>query len=80
MKTVTIRYFALLGPTRGPRVVTYQTEAQTARQLLHEIEANRQVPLDTHIVKATVNNEFVEWDDPIHDGDLITFLPPFSGG
>jgi molybdopterin converting factor small subunit len=79
-KTVTIRYFALVGPSRGTQTGTYETETETARQLLHEIQANRKIPLSTHIVKAAINNEFVEWDAPIRDGDQITLLPPFSGG
>ena len=52
----------------------------TARQLLHEIQANGRFPLTTNIVKAAINDEFVEWDAPIRDGDQITLLPPFSGG
>ena len=56
------------------------TAAETARQLLHEIQANGHFPLTTNIVKAAINDEFVEWDAPIQDGDQITLLPPFSGG
>ncbi len=80
MKNITIRYYALLGPNRGTQADTYETEAETARQLLHEIQANKKIPLATHIAKATINNEFVDWDAPIRDGDHVTFLPPFSGG
>ena len=79
-KTVTIRYFALVGARRGTQTEPYETEAETARQLLHEIEAGGQIPLPTNIVKAAINDEFVEWDNPIKDGDQITLLPPFSGG
>ena len=79
-KNVTIRYFALVGPRRGTQTEPYETEAGTARQLLHEIQAGGQIPLTTNIVKAAINDEFVEWDAPIQDGDQITLLPPFSGG
>ncbi|MDD2239945.1 MAG: MoaD/ThiS family protein [Kiritimatiellae bacterium] len=79
-KMVTIRYYALLGPHRGTQADTYETAAETVRQLLHEIQANKQIPLTTHIAKAIINNEFVDWDAPIHDGDHVTLLPPFSGG
>lgn len=79
-KKVTIRYFALVGVRRGTQTEPYVTEAETARQLLHEIQASGQIPLTTHIVKAAINDEFVEWDAPIQDGDQITLLPPFSGG
>ena len=43
-------------------------------------QAGGQIPLTTNIVKAAINDEFVEWDNPIRDGDQITLLPPFSGG
>lgn len=79
-KNVVIRYFALVGPRRGTQTETYQTEAATARQLLHEIQAGSQIPLTTNIVKAAINDEFVDWDAAIQDGDQITLLPPFSGG
>ena len=79
-KNVTLRYFALVGARRGTQTEAYTTAAGTARQLLHEIQKNGQFPLTTNIVKAAINDEFVEWDAPIKDGDQITFIPPFSGG
>ena len=79
-KNVTIRYFALVGARRGTQTEPYETEAATARQLLHEIQAGGQIPLTTNIVKAAINDEFVDWDATIKDGDQITLLPPFSGG
>ena len=79
-KNVVIRYFALVGARRGTQTEAYATEAATARQLLHEIQKNGHIPLTTNIVKAAINDEFVDWDAPIQDGDQITLLPPFSGG
>ena len=79
-KKVTIRYFALVGARRGTQTEPYETDAATARQLLHEIQETGHFPLTTNIVKAAINDEFVEWDNPIQDGDQITLLPPFSGG
>lgn len=80
MKKVQVRYFAMVGERRGVQTDPYETEAATARQLLHEIEANKKIPLTTHISKAMVNGKYVEWDEPIKDGDLVTLLSPFSGG
>ena len=79
-KNVAIRYFALVGARRGTQTETYETDADTARQLLHEIQAGGDIPLTTNIVQAAINGAFVHWDSPIHDGDQITLLPPFSGG
>jgi len=36
--------------------------------------------LTTNIVKAAINDEFVDWDAAIKDGDQVTLLPPFTGG
>ena len=79
-KRVTVRYFALVGARRGTQTEPYETTAETTRQLLHEIQRSGRFPLTTNIVKAAINDEFVEWDNPIQDGDQITLLPPFSGG
>ena len=79
-KQIVVRYFALVGARRGTQSEPYETEAETARQLLHEIQKNGRLPLTTNIVKAAINDEFVEWDAPIRDGDQVTLLPPFSGG
>jgi molybdopterin converting factor small subunit len=79
-KNVTIRYFALVGARRGTQTEAYETDTDTARQLLHEIQKSGHIPLTTNIVKAAINDEFVDWDAPIKAGDQITLLPPFSGG
>jgi molybdopterin converting factor small subunit len=79
-KKVTVCYFSLVGSRRGIQTQEYETQATTARELLHEIQAGNLIVLNTNIVKAAINNEFVEWDVPIHDGDHITLLSPFSGG
>lgn len=79
-KKITVRYFALIGERRGTQTEAYETEAGTARQLLHELQAGKVLPLTTNISKASINNKFVDWDAPIRDGDLVTLLSPFSGG
>jgi molybdopterin converting factor small subunit len=79
-KKVTVRYYSLVGQRRGTQTETYETEADTARQLLHELEAGSTIALTTNIVKAAINDEFVDWDAPIHEGDQVTLLSPFSGG
>jgi len=31
-------------------------------------------------VRAAVNQEFADWQDPVADGDEVAFIPPVSGG
>lgn len=80
MKKITVRYFAMIGEKRGIQNEPYETAAATARELLHELEASKAIPLTTNIAKASINNKFVDWDAPIADGDLVTLMSPFSGG
>lgn len=79
-KKITVRYFALIGERRGTQTEVYETEAATARELLHELQAGKTIPLTTNISKASINDKFVDWDALIRDGDLVTLLSPFSGG
>ena len=79
-KKIRVRYFALIGERRGTQTEAYETEAGTARELLHELQAGKTIPLTTNISKAIINNKMAEWDEPIKDGDLVTLLSPFSGG
>ena len=79
MKKITLQFYSLI-PRPGIQKMPWETDAETVRGLLHEIQENPAVRLTTNISKASVNNEFVEWDVPFSDGDRVTFLPPFSGG
>lgn len=79
-KKITVRYFALIGEKRGIQNEPYETEASTARELLHELQESRAIPLTTNISKAAVNDKYVDWDSPINDGDLVILMSPFSGG
>lgn len=79
-KKIKVKYFALVGERRGIQTEDYETSAGTARELLHEIQAGKTIPLTTNITKAVINDNFANWDDPINDGDLVTLLSPFSGG
>ena len=80
MSTFTIRYYSLVGEPRGTRTESIESNAATVRELLHEIQAAGKISLTTHISRAILNEQFVDWDVPIQDGDHVTFLPPFSGG
>jgi MoaE-MoaD fusion protein len=35
---------------------------------------------DFNAVRVALNQEFVDWDAPVADGDEVAFIPPVSGG
>jgi MoaE-MoaD fusion protein len=35
---------------------------------------------DRNAVRVALNQEFVDWDAPVADGDEVAFIPPVSGG
>ena len=80
MKRITVRTYSMLSSRPGIQTDPVETDAGTVRELLHELQATRKVPLTTNISKASVNDRFVDWDEGFGDGDCVTFLPPFSGG
>jgi molybdopterin synthase catalytic subunit len=53
------------------------TVADVYRQLLSRHPAMER---DTTLIRAARNEEFVSWDDAVHDGDEVAFIPPVSGG
>ena len=80
MKTIHVHYFAMFGEDRGKKVETVQTQAATAEELYEELKKKFGFKLPSNIVKAAINNEFVDWKAALKDGDSLALLPPFSGG
>jgi len=36
--------------------------------------------VDRNAIRVALNQEFVDWDAPVADGDEVAFIPPVSGG
>lgn len=80
MKRIHIRYFASIGEARGVREETVETEAETARALFDELNADGTLTCAPNILKVAVGDRLTHWDAPLRDGETVAFLPPFSGG
>jgi sulfur carrier protein ThiS len=51
------------------------TDSRRVRDLLKE----RGIPLD-EVCFLVKNDEFMDWEDPINEGDRIELIPPIEGG
>ena len=78
--TYHVCYFGLLGERRGLFEEHLQHAAATPMELYVSLDATHQLGLSPDDFRVAVNDEFVPWDHPLHDGDLIALLPPMSGG
>ncbi len=79
MNTVNIEYFAILREQAGMSGEAIDTEAETAAGLFAELQQKHGFA-DPKNFKLAINDEFVEWDTAISDGDQIVFIPPVAGG
>ena len=77
---VVLEHFASLCDKAGCPTETVTTSAQDVASLWEETRARLDLAFERDAVKAARNDEFVDWDAPLSEGDRISFLPPFAGG
>jgi len=75
-----VRYFALLREQAGRGSEALQTVASTPQELYAQLQRERGLKLAPQYLRVAVNDEFGEWQQPLHDGDTVAFLPPVAGG
>jgi molybdopterin synthase sulfur carrier subunit len=75
-----LRYFASLGDAAGMAEETFESTAAAPRALYAEVAARHGFRLAIEKLRVAVNGRFATWDEPLHEGDEVVFLPPVSGG
>jgi molybdopterin-guanine dinucleotide biosynthesis protein A len=75
-----VRYFALLREQAGRSNEALTTDARTPRDLYAQLQRDRGLKLAPEFLRVAINDEFGEWQQPLHDGDTVAFLPPVAGG
>lgn len=74
-----VLFFAHLRDAAGAESIEIDAAGKTVADLKAAIAAIYNLPrLDT--VMTAVNEEFAPNDEVIHEGDVIAFIPPVSGG
>jgi molybdopterin synthase sulfur carrier subunit len=75
-----VLYFASLRDRAGMDAEQVNSLALDARGLYSELCARHGFTLDEERLRVAVNGAFVAWEQHLHDGDEVVFLPPVSGG
>jgi molybdopterin-guanine dinucleotide biosynthesis protein A len=75
-----VRYFALLREQAGRSNEALTTDARTPRDLYAQLQRERGLKLAPEFLRVAINDEFAEWQQALHDGDTVAFLPPVAGG
>lgn len=78
--TVRVQYYAVLREQRGLGDERIATGAATAGELYRELRGRHGFSLAPERLRVAVNDEFVPWDSPLREGDVLAFIPPVAGG
>jgi molybdopterin converting factor small subunit len=77
---LTLRYFALLREERGLEEEQVDTTASTPATLYDELRTRHDFTLPRERMMVVVNDAYTGWDQALHDGDTVVFIPPVAGG
>jgi molybdopterin synthase catalytic subunit len=80
---ITVKFFAILKDRAGAQEIQLPFSAGTAGDLLRALSIKYPQLADLlnpGRIMISINQEFVKQDAPVHDGDEIALMPPFSGG
>jgi molybdopterin synthase sulfur carrier subunit len=80
VKTVHVRYFAVLREQRGLEEERIETEAVSAAELYEELRGRHRFSLPADRLRVAINDDFAPWTALVNDGDELVFIPPVAGG
>ena len=79
MARIQVEYFAILREHAGRSSEQVETGAATLADLFRELQERYAFPRLPNL-KVAVNDEFVDWQRAVEDGDSVVFIPPVAGG
>jgi len=79
-KTIQLNYFSHFAELTKKTNEAWSTEAVTVQELWFELYEQYVFDLDISMVRPAVNHEFCDWQRVINDRDIVSFIPPVSGG
>ncbi|GBQ08657.1 MoaD/ThiS family protein [Saccharibacter floricola] len=77
---ITLEYFAQLRDLAGCTREERDIEAISLGTLYEQVRRDYQFPLERDQLRVAVNDAFASWDEVPHEGDMVVFIPPVTGG
>jgi molybdopterin synthase sulfur carrier subunit len=75
-----VLYFASLRDRAGTDAEQVDSRAGDARGLYAELRARHGFAMAQERLRVAINGAFAPWEQRLHDGDEVVFIPPVSGG
>ena len=77
---LTIQYFAQLSETAGVAAETIHSASADLAEIYAALQKRHGFGFPQSALKPVCNDALVGWTHTVREGDVIAFLPPFSGG
>ena len=77
---LTIQYFAEMAEVACCSEEFIETTQHDLSSIYAELKARHGFRFPQSALKPARNDVMVSWDHPVQQGDVLAFLPPFSGG
>jgi molybdopterin synthase sulfur carrier subunit len=80
MKSVNVRYFALLREKAKKESEIVEGHFTTYADLYAELSARYGFDLPGHMIQLAINDEFSSLQSEVASGTSVVFIPPVAGG
>jgi molybdopterin synthase sulfur carrier subunit len=79
-KRITVKYFAGFREHAGLAEETLSADVQTAADVFAKLQHRHGSAEPLSHCKVAINDEMVDWDAAVNDGDTVLLFPPVAGG
>lgn len=79
-KRLEILYFASLAEQAGKDEEIISFEGNSLTELYQQVSEKYSFKLAQSKLAVAINHEITHWQAPLHDGDIVAFIPPVAGG
>ena len=77
---IVVHYFAQLAETAGTDAESIDSASADLGEIYARLDVRHGFGFPPSVLKPVCNNALVGWAHVVQEGDVIAFLPPFSGG